>query len=264
MLLFKQKLTSIYEALDIRLHRKEFICLVGAGGKTSTMFKLAEELKRLDKRVLVTTTTAIYYPYEKCIDRVLIYEGISQMLSLPKQKGSVTVIGKEISKDKKLQGLDKLVLDEIYNRNIFDYILVEGDGSRKKPIKAPAGYEPVIPESTSITVGIVGLDSLYKPIDDKYLHRADIFCRITNSRRNQAIDEEKIARLVVSDEGLFKNTPKTSKKYLLLNKAESQKEKESANKIIKLIADKNFHIDGIVVSSILNNEIYKGSLGIYS
>lgn len=257
MQLFKQKLTNIYEALDINLDKKEVVCFVGAGGKTTTMFKLARELKALKKNVLVTTTTAIYYPLDNFIDKVVIYEDISQILDTPKVEGSVIVIGEGISKDNKLQGLDRKIVDEIHNRNIFDYILVEGDGSRRKPIKAPASYEPVIPESTTITIGIIGLDSMNKLIDEKNVHRPDIFCEITNSQRNQVINEEKVAKLIVSDLGLFNGTPNNSKKYLLFNKAESDEYKRFANRIIKLIMRANFDIDGIIISSFIKDEIYK-------
>ena len=38
------------------------ISLVGAGGKTSLMFRLAHELEKAGERVLTTTTTKIYEP----------------------------------------------------------------------------------------------------------------------------------------------------------------------------------------------------------
>ena len=46
------------------LVKKDIISFVGAGGKTTMMFKLAEEL-RLNNKVLVTTTTKIYVPLKR-------------------------------------------------------------------------------------------------------------------------------------------------------------------------------------------------------
>ena len=62
---------KFFEALDIDLTRNELICFVGAGGKTTSLFRLARELKRCGKSVLVTTTTAIYCPDEGDCDEVI-------------------------------------------------------------------------------------------------------------------------------------------------------------------------------------------------
>ena len=39
---------------------KMVIAVVGAGGKTTRIHKLAEQYRKLDKKVLVTTTTHMY------------------------------------------------------------------------------------------------------------------------------------------------------------------------------------------------------------
>ena len=45
------------EALD--LHRGEMTALIGAGGKTTTMLRLARELREEGRKILLTTTTQI-------------------------------------------------------------------------------------------------------------------------------------------------------------------------------------------------------------
>lgn len=45
----------------------------------------------------------------------------------------------------------------------WDFVLVEADGSRRLPVKAPAVYEPVIPPGTDLVVGVIGLDALAVP-----------------------------------------------------------------------------------------------------
>ncbi|SHJ55387.1 selenium cofactor biosynthesis protein YqeC [Paramaledivibacter caminithermalis] len=257
MQFFEQKIKNIYEGLDINLEKKENICFIGAGGKTTAMFRLARELKSLGKKVLVTTSTAIYYPSEKYIDRVLVANNISKINDLKSQRGLMIVIGKDISWEGKLLGLDKCFIDKICSKNIFDYILIEGDGGKCRPIKAPGNHEPVIPFITSITVGVVGLDSIGRFIEDRYVHRPKIFEEITGSLPYEIVTEEKIVKLITSDIGLFKNTPKNSKKYLLLNKAEDEERKKSAYIIRDLIRKKGFKIDGIIISSLLNNDIFR-------
>ena len=60
----------LYKSFDINLTKKEIISFVGGGGKTTTMFSLAEELKAMGKKVLVTTTTKIFVPNEDQFDKI--------------------------------------------------------------------------------------------------------------------------------------------------------------------------------------------------
>lgn len=246
---------NIYECFNIDFTKKEMIAFVGAGGKTTSIFKLAKELKNSNKRVLVTTSTAIYYPNEEeydglIVDRVFDIENIDKI-----KEGSITVIGREVSKENKLLGLSKQLIDEIYNLKVFDYILVEADGSKRKSIKAPANHEPVIPINTDRVVGVIGLDFIKKKINRENVHRPELFCNITNSKMEEIIDEDKIFKLIVNKKGLFKSTSKECKKYILLNKVECEERKEIASRIIELIIKSKFEVMGIIACSIINKNI---------
>ena len=48
---------SLINALDIDLNKDKVITVVGAGGKTSTIFELGNELSNLNKKTIITTTT---------------------------------------------------------------------------------------------------------------------------------------------------------------------------------------------------------------
>ena len=53
------------ELLDIDVNSKKIISVVGGGGKTSLIFRLAEELAEQGKKVIVTTTTHIAFEPER-------------------------------------------------------------------------------------------------------------------------------------------------------------------------------------------------------
>ena len=75
-------------------------------------------------------------------------------------------------------------------KRLFDFILVEADGAKRKPIKAPADYEPVIPSSTTLVIGVIGLDALGKAIDEETIHRCELFCSLTGKKAGNTIDRE--------------------------------------------------------------------------
>ena len=52
-----------------------------------------------------------------------------------------------------------------------DFILIEGDGSKNLPLKAPKDNEPVIIKETNLVIGIMGFDSINKKIKDIYNDR---------------------------------------------------------------------------------------------
>ena len=251
---------KLYNMLDISLGRSENISIIGAGGKTTTLFKLSNELKKEGKNVLVTTTTAIFYPEKEDYDYLLIDSTSKIIEKLRKiEKGSsVTIIGREVSKENKLLGIKKEFIEQIYNLNIFDYIIVEADGAKRKSIKCPADHEPVIPDNTTKTIGVIGLDALGLRINNTNVHRPELFCNITNSKMEGIIDEYTMFKLISNKNGLFKSVPKKSKKYVLLNKIDNDEERKNSSLLIAdLLIKSSFNIDGLIMGSVVNNRIEK-------
>lgn len=246
---------DIYEALDINLDQNELVCFVGAGGKTTALFKLAQELKHHRKKVLVTTTTAIFYPEEGDCDEVIVDSSQDSGIFTGVTEGSIIGFGKEHSPDNKLLGVERESIDELYQKKVFHYILVEGDGSKRRPIKAPASYEPVIPDSATKTVGLIGLDAIGKRIGNDCVHRPELFCKVTGSEMDDVIDEGKVARLILSPEGLFKALPEGCRKYLLLNKAESEQRERSAMSVTELVKKGGGSIHGFIVANMFEGRI---------
>ncbi|KUO76509.1 MAG: hypothetical protein APF77_04510 [Clostridia bacterium BRH_c25] len=246
-------MNNLYSLINIKLEKKEMICLVGAGGKTSAMFRLARELSSEGKKVLATTTTAIYYPERKHYDEMLISDEESMDLFNNISDDCITVFGRSLSPEGKLMGVSPEFLDAVYLKGIFDYIIVEGDGSKGRPIKAPAEHEPVIPSHTTRLLGLIGLDSIGKEVCREYVHRPEHFCKILDCSEGDIIDTEMIIRLAVHKKGLFKAAPALSERYLILNKAEGEREKKAAADIAKKLLYDKCELEGIIISGIKNS-----------
>lgn len=203
----------IYEALDISLEKKEIISLVGAGGKTTLIDELAKELKSFNKRVLSTTSTQTFQLENP--DYFLLEEIKDDFKA---EKGTITSYGNHV-KDGKLIGSSLEKIEDIIKRNIFDYVLIEADGSKRKPLKAPADHEPLVSNLTTITIGVVGLDSIGQELNDSNFHRAERIANIVKKEIGEKIDRQDIISLLVDNEGTFKGS--VARKILLLNKADS-------------------------------------------
>src|SRR5262249_10166663 len=116
----------------------------------------------------------------------------------------------------KLSGLNPTAVCEL--RSLADYVLIEADGARTMPLKAPAEYEPVVPECTKLGVVLVGIDAIGRSILPGQVHRPEQICRLTGAKAGDLVGPEIIATLIVHPEGLFKGTPPTARKAVIVNK----------------------------------------------
>lgn len=227
------------------LNKGSIISIVGAGGKSSLMYYLGEELRGQNK-VLITTTTKIYLPKKEKYDYIAIGQKSLSSLKHNKNKG-IYVYGSSINKENKIIGPTVLELDN--ECPYFDYILAESDGAKGKAIKGWNDTEPVISFKTDKTIGVLSLEVIGKNIEDDTVHRVEEFVNITNSKKNEKITLEKISSLVFHPRGLFKDS--RGEKILFINKIESFHQNVLARKFLVLILEENHgYIDKIIIGSI--------------
>ncbi len=125
------------------------VSLVGGGGKTSLMFKLARELSMAGDTVLTTTTTKIFEPSQDQTSCVILSDSVKNILEradglLNKHLHLTAAVGK-LPESGKLCGFRPEIIGELWHAGLFQWIIVEADGAAGKPLKAPAAHEPVIP-----------------------------------------------------------------------------------------------------------------------
>lgn len=220
---------TLLEAFGISRVEPECIALAGGGGKTTTMFALARSLKASGARVLVTTTTNIFMPHPDQYDRLLLSDepDIGDLDGV--QAGTLFCLaGAPVEGKNKLKSVAPAFLEQVYARGCFDALIVEADGARRLPVKAPAGYEPVIPACATLVLGCIGMDALGTPIDEEHVHRAQLFCEVTGARPGEPVGSEHIVRLAGAAHGLFKGAPDTARRTVLLNKADTDELRRQA------------------------------------
>lgn len=219
----------LYNALNINIDEKNIISFVGGGGKTTSIYTLAEELSSLGKKVIVTTTTHMHMP-----DDCIIYNGDKNIIiNELRRRNSITVGIKD--NDNKIMSIGENVGQELIN--ICDTLLIEADGAKMLPLKAPAMHEPVILKESTMVVGVAGIDSLGKSIRD-ICHRPEIVKEVLGVDIKHKINTKDIACILGSKLGQRKNLHlcENVEYRVIINKADNEKLVEEAKKVAYLLA----------------------------
>lgn len=234
---------NLFDLIDLK--NGDIVSVVGSGGKTTFMYKLSKELS--NKKVVITTSTKMFIPKEDEKFNI-IFLNESKKINL--EKGINFLIGEIVSENK--CHTDVELIDE--NIHGFDYLLIESDGSKRKPLKGWNETEPVISKRTNKTVGIIPIDIIGKIAKEDIIHRIEKFSKISLISEGEEITPEAIANVISNKNGLFKNS--VGEKILFLNKIENKKQYEMACKLLKILERKNININKIIGGSLLNESYF--------
>ncbi|NLD37852.1 MAG: putative selenium-dependent hydroxylase accessory protein YqeC, partial [Desulfatiglans sp.] len=225
----ENKALSISSAIGIK--SGDVISLVGGGGKTTTMYYLAEELVKSGLKVIITTTTHIFPPDDSYT--LLLTKDPNDLERTFKYVNPLVVAD---SHDKeKLKGLDPLLVPDM--SRLADVTIVEADGSRNLPFKAPNDHEPVIPPLSTIVIPVVGAEVVNKPLNEEWTHRTDRITEITGLKKGAIITPEVIAKTLLHPMGGMKGVPKDAAFIPLINKADTRDDIKTAREISSFLFD---------------------------
>ena len=190
--------------------------LIGGGGKTSLLYRLADEL-RTRGSVIVTTSTHIWPPAH--LPFAEHADGVNDILCV----GTPCDSGKLAAPAQSFSELAALA----------DFVLVEADGSAGRPLKAHLPHEPVVPENAGQVICVLGLSGFGKPIEIA-AHRPERFAALAGAEVEDAATPEMAAR-VLNAEALHTR--------VLLNQADAPVRVEAAERLAALL-----HYDCVIAS----------------
>jgi len=204
----------------LNIHPGEQVAFVGAGGKTSTAWRVLGELATGGHPAVFTTTTRVFEPVGVPLllnpapqpTDVTAAMGDPPFLVLAAgrgERGNPEQAARSIypARPVKLVGLDPARLDELARRLPGVTWLVEADGAKGRELKAPADYEPVIPAGVDRVVLVAGLAALGRPLDDRTVHRPERAAELLGVQLGEPITAETVVRLLTHPLGGLKGVP---------------------------------------------------------
>ena len=166
---------------------KGVTAIIGSGGKTTLLRTLSGELPG---RVLLCTSTH----FQGYADLPTVTDPTESALREALWKHPIVCTAGRSPTGKLVDcGLPYETLADL-----ADFVLVEADGSRRRPLKAHARHEPVIPPCTRQVICVVGLSGLHRPVSE-VVHRPELFCPLVGCTPEDEATPERVARALVQE-----------------------------------------------------------------
>src|SRR5215211_6889455 len=179
----------------------DVVAFVGAGGKSGAILAVSGGLTEEGRKVLVAPTTKMLVSEA---DRI-------GPLFTSRDVGDPGWVGD-------LAGL-------------ADVVLVEADGSRRRPIKGTADHEPALPDATTRVVAVGNVHALGTPVDEEHVHRPAIFSDLTGIGQGQSITPRAFALAVAR--GSLARVPPSARTVALITGVEPGRSMSDASVITR-------------------------------
>lgn len=234
----------------LRMTPTSCVTFIGAGGKTTAMYKLARELKT---DVILTATTHLgAWQIREADHHIATEEGTLDSLEAGIH-GRILVTG-ALDGDR-TRPINVKLLDWLHRFCMKHAIplLIEADGSRQKPLKAWADHEPPVPVFADIVVQVAGLSGVGKPLSEEYVHRSDIYSTLSGLDAGETITPETIARTLTHQDVRTKNIPDKARRIVLLNQADTLELQSIARAMTPQLLSA---YQGVVIASVMEDKTH--------
>lgn len=212
-----QRENLLIDMLEAR--KAKVISVVGGGGKTSTIKRLAKEFNSVDRPVVVTTTTRLAASEGLAFEHKLFTHNLPENEWLKNGRlpdCDLLLLGSEIEAGK-LKGIRPEEVDLVHRLEPHKHVLVEADGAAKKPFKAPASYEPVVPASSQMVIVLVGAWALGVPVLPEYVHRPQLIAQWAGINLGDPLTVEVAAKVILHPQSYPKSLPGGAEMVVLIN-----------------------------------------------
>ena len=123
----------------------------------------------------------------------------------------------------KVTGPTPELVDQLFAESNADYIIVEADGSKGRPLKAPAEHEPVVPTASTTVAILVGIDAVGRRLS-RVTHRAEVAQRFLGTGSDHTLTAADCAAIVLHPAGALRACPPHSRVIVAITKVTPDRE----------------------------------------
>src|SRR5215210_1043949 len=210
----------------------DIAAFVGAGGKSTAILAVSGGLTQEGKKVLVAPTTKMLSSEAEGIGPIVTSEDAADLRVQAARALSdalAVVVGSGMLSKNRVGGVDPAWISEL--AGIADVVLLEADGSRRRPIKGTADHEPAIPDDATLIVAVGNVHALGTPVDEEHVHRPAIFSDLTGIGQGQSITPRAFA--LALSQGSLARVPRSVRTAALITGVEPGRSMSDASVITR-------------------------------
>lgn len=198
----------------------DVVGIVGAGGKTSLMYRLVREFVASGVPVVATTTTKIWEPAQGTVPEVVLGDGndshIEVLSGFIYSRCMVLTGSREAGG--KIIGHSPEFVDTIRRAKPSWAVVAECDGARGKSLKVPDSHEPPLPSLTSVYIVVVGADCIGEKVGSEGVYKPERVALVARVDEDAVVDDAVIADTILSPDSYLGRRPPRARMFVLVNK----------------------------------------------
>ncbi|NEU55499.1 selenium cofactor biosynthesis protein YqeC [Halorussus sp. MSC15.2] len=221
---------TLPEALDAETG---LTCVVGAGGKKTTLYALAD---RLD-RAVVTATVRIPIFDAAVAEMVVTDDPVAALDATDAPVRFPLGLVPEREREDRYRGYDPETVSALAGAHDGP-VLAKADGARTRWLKAPNQREPRIPAAADTVVPIASARVVGETLSDDRVHRPGRVAAVADREVGDEIRPEDVAAVLASDEGGLKGVPKGATAVPVVNMVDSPELERTGREIAEGVLDR--------------------------
>ena len=220
------------------LRDSRVIALCGSGGKTGLMSALVDAFARDPSERILATTTTKFGSDEHCGPwRACRVADAAAIRSLGERYATPVIAYRDLDVGReRLLGFSADTIDAVARDSGYTRMIIEADGSRRRPLKAPDGNEPVFPATADTVIAVAGLSGLGQQLNDAAVFRPERWSALTGQKADNPVTPDALARVIAHPDGLMRGAPRRAKRVVFLNQADTPKRRSLAKAVVDALA----------------------------
>jgi probable selenium-dependent hydroxylase accessory protein YqeC len=233
--------------LDVLSARSGLVCFVGAGGKKTTLYRLAGAHPG---RVGVTATVHIpFFPRALAAGQVIATpdELVAGVLAALAGNRKVAFACPS-EKHGRFSGVPARAVAGLHAEGRFDVTFIKADGARSRWVKAPGDDEPRLPDAADTVVPVVSALALGEPLSERIAHRVERIESVCGIRAGERIAPAHVARLLADEQGGLRGCA-GARVVPLINMVDDEGRRALAVEVAERALDLTGRFDRVVLAS---------------
>src|SRR5262245_57234728 len=210
------------------------VSVMGAGGKSTLMNRLVDELIVLGRTVVLSSTTNYHRPKTLQSDQILLTHDVpdwpDQLGVLAQRWNRLLVLHHDLG-DAMVKGIDVAAVRTIHEQIPHAIVIVKTDGARKRWFKEPNQSEPVIPRWSQLSITVVNCEIVGQPLTEALVHRPERVAELTGLRLGDRITPRVVGMVLTHPDTYTSKIPASARRAVYISHVRSPEDLVQAKAI---------------------------------